>query len=356
MKKTNVSKKYLELLDYLIKNIKNNTYPIGTMIESEHRLRKKFNVSRGTVRTAISNLIKLGYAHSKHGKGTFVTQKNAILHTRLISFTTLDWTDLENNFYRPVISSLVLAAKEHQIKVVYNLTSVDEMNSNEEFFFSFLGEGCAILKHLPLQMYNKLKKNEVPFVIIDNHIPEMECDYVTTDNQGGAFKAVDYLIKLGHRDILYVKAYTDTDAGKGRLAGYKQALHTNNIAYRSELVRTAGKEFLLIKNVRKAVDKLLKEKVHFTAYFAPNDAAAQVYYDVFKENGIRVPEDVSIIGFDNTTMIGRENIFTTMAVDRRLMGKTALELLKKRMDNPKRKFQGVTLPVKLIERTSCKAI
>lgn len=136
----------------------------------------------------------------------------------------------------------------------------------------------------------------IPFVTVGRPIGYPKADYVDADNVGGARTAVEYLLRLGHKDILFVNGPKDHTASIARETGYKEAFEAQGLAPKTDYILYGDFSFESgYDNVRMSLAKGLS----FSAVFAASDLAAMGAITALKEAGIRVGKDVSVIGFDD---------------------------------------------------------
>ena len=119
---------------------------------------------------------------------------------------------------------------------------------------------------------------------------------IEIDNEFGGRMATEYLLRMGHRNIACITGPLDRSDARGRLQGYRKALEEAEIAYDEALVSEAG---FTEESGISAMRKLLKRESGFTAVFACNDHMAFGAYEVLKAEGILVPEQISLVGFDD---------------------------------------------------------
>lgn len=147
------------------------------------------------------------------------------------------------------------------------------------------------------QHFEKLQKAGIPLVIFDRDCPGFTGNKVLVDSYDGAYQAVEYLIKTGCRRIAHIAGPIAIPTFKQRLDGYLNAHYDNSIPIRSELI-VYSTGFSSEDGVE-ATTKLMERHEKFDAVFAVNDAVAIGATHVFRENGYRVPEDISLVGFDD---------------------------------------------------------
>ncbi|MBS7527517.1 LacI family DNA-binding transcriptional regulator [Fusibacter paucivorans] len=135
---------------------------------------------------------------------------------------------------------------------------------------------------------------KIPYIMIDRTFRQKCCHYVVTDHEVGGYLATKHLTDLGHRRIACVTGPLHLDDSKFRLDGYRRALEEASIPYDPALIYEGD---YTVEGGREGINKLLSET--FTAVFAFNDMSAYGVYNVLKANGYNIPDDISLVGYDN---------------------------------------------------------
>ncbi|EJE4203754.1 LacI family DNA-binding transcriptional regulator [Vibrio mytili] len=141
-----------------------------------------------------------------------------------------------------------------------------------------------------------LEEQGIPVVLLNRFIPEMSRSCIDIDNEFGGKLATQYLLKMGHTEIACITGPLDKSDARGRLQGYRKALEEAGLEYNEVLVSEAG--FTEETGVS-ATKKLLKRDCRFSAIFASNDHMAFGAFEVLREEGYSIPDDVSLVGFDD---------------------------------------------------------
>lgn len=255
----------------------------------------------------------------------------------------------------PFYSEVLRGVQEVAICNNYNLIACSH-RMTEKFLSERRVDGAIVLSpNIPDDILLKTAGPQFPIVVMDR---ELECEHiynVLIDNFNGAFQAVKYLIDLGHRKIAYISGPLVSYDNKKRLEGYKQALEENDIKFNPNLIiqgrfteeggYEAMKLFLLNSNITNQID----------AIFSGNDEMAIGAIRALSEKGIRVPEDISIVGYDDIRLASYiQPPLTTVSHYKYEWGTMAASLV---FQGLKDQFKGgkIILPAKLIERSSCKA-
>lgn len=194
----------------------------------------------------------------------------------------------------------------------------------------------------------------LPFVLLDNSFQNRDVDSVGINNIQGTCKAIRYLYQMGHRKIGYIKSKISINSFTERFREYLHQLSELNIPYNPEyVIETDYKEHSILE----AVNAYLPRKDLPTAFFADNDLLGCHAIQAFKRHGIRIPDEVSVIGFDDRPIcLLIEPQLTTIAVSQTLFGPTAVELLITKIRQPRKQSLKVDIGTSLTERGSVKNI
>lgn len=198
--------------------------------------------------------------------------------------------------------------------------------------------------------------SHVPVVAVDPHTGPSGLPTVDSDNLRGAVLATEHLLALGHRRIGFLGGRADLESARLREEGYRAALRSAGIAVDESLVRVGGYR---PETADQPAHELLTMPDRPTAIFAANDLSAIRTMEVARELGMGVPDDVSVIGFDNVPESATTTPpLTTINQPIRRMGEEALRLLVGLMSDSDAvgRATHVTLPTELVERSSCRAL
>jgi LacI family repressor for deo operon, udp, cdd, tsx, nupC, and nupG len=203
----------------------------------------------------------------------------------------------------------------------------------------------------------KLSESGIPVVILDRNVENVPISSVEINNQQAVYEAIQYLIDNGHKRIGYISESLKIDTLKKRLEGYKLALNDNDIDYDPEIVFINEKlqaikvdhGYELMKSVLSSIEEMP------TAFFGASDIIAVGAMKAIKEKNLRIPGDISIMGFDDIALSKfTEPPLTTVSQPKLEMGERAvqllLELIESRFSKPKP--SKVILQTTLIVRDS----
>ena len=192
----------------------------------------------------------------------------------------------------------------------------------------------------------------VPIVVIDRRLPDLRADVVRCDSEGGAYDLTRLLISLGHQEIAILNGPRDVSTAQERVTGYHQALAEAGIELQAECVIYG--EYTLESGSEMA-RQALQAIPRPTALVASNNFIAIGALKVLRELKIRVPEDISLVGFDDLPPDLVVDPFLTAAAQPAYeMGHRATELLLERLSGQgPEAIQEIILPVEMMERRSC---
>ena len=198
----------------------------------------------------------------------------------------------------------------------------------------------------------------LPFVVIDEYFDDYKLDYILTDNVNGGFAATEYLIRCGHKKIGFSGDIHCASSFYDRYLGFLKAMEIYNLPVDSSFVLTDRSlchldtsHFELAAEEFKCIDHLP------TAFFCCNDPESFALYKALASAGLNVPEDVSIMGFDDIdTSRDVSPQLTTMHVEKEFMGKRAVKRLLEIMKNAGGLTEKIVLPSHLVERQSVRKI
>ena len=196
--------------------------------------------------------------------------------------------------------------------------------------------------------------SSIPVVAIDPHTGPSDVPTVDADNLAGAVLATEHLLDLGHRRIAHLSGRTDLESSRLREQGYRTAMAAAGVEVDEALVRSGGYR---PETATDPVRELLTLPDRPTAIFAANDLTAIRTIEVATELGLRVPEDLSVVGFDNVPESALcTPALTTISQPLREMGTAALDLLVRILQGREVESTHVRLPTAMVERGSCKPL
>jgi LacI family transcriptional regulator len=281
------------------------------------------------------------------------------LRTRLTKTIGVLISDITTFFWTTLVRGLQDKAAKAGFSVI--LCNSDEETRNEREYLKTLVErnvdGLVISPTAGNHSYlKKLARSEVPIVLVDRKIRGLGVPAIRVDNRTGAYDAVKHLIGLGHERIAIIKGIDGIETSDERYAGYAQALSEHRIPIRETLVK-AG--WFLKDQAFAATQDILRMRNPPSAIFVCNEPMVSGCILALKENGVRIPEDIAIIGFDDPVWASyMDPPLTTVSQPSYTMGMLAFDyVLAQTAGTAKdRKYlEDVILKPVLVIRKSCGA-
>ena len=314
-------------------------------------LRNRPGISSETRTRVLETVERLGYqvkAPAKRGQlsriGMFVRMESSV-------------TPQMNPFYSRVMSGIEEACRRNGISLLYATLPVDENNHPVENLPLLDNEDVdgllmvgAFVDHTVMTV---LGKRTYPIVLVDAYSDTESYDAVISDNFLASYQVVEYLLKRGHQHIGLVGTEIDAypslrDRRFGYLRALKEAGIANTYIANFNVNRSHGYE---------EVKQLLQDHPQITALFGVNDEVSVSAMRAAGEVGRHVPQDLSIVSFDDTVLATHASPkLTTMHVDTVAMGQAAVQMLTFRLENPNAARMTLTIHPELIERESVASI
>ena len=329
------SPKYLKLKEEIVSWIAGGRYRPGDKLPSENELSEQFGLSRQTVRQSIGELVQEGWLSREQGKGTFVSRLSGERRTaggnRTVGMIT---TYISDYIFPSIVRGVEAGLKEQGYRLL--LSSTDNRKDRErESLEMMLSQGVCGLIVEPTRSaegnpnfdaYMAMQYHGIPLLMINERYPDLDCPVVKQDDEAGGRVATEHLLSLGHRRIAgFFK--TDDLQGVNRMKGFVKAHRERGILVDPELVvryETEQREEL----PRAALRELLNRTDRPTAIVCYNDQLAVALLDVVREADLRVPEDLSIIGYDDSFLATATEIkLTSVNHPKEELGEKAAQLL-----------------------------
>ncbi len=192
---------------------------------------------------------------------------------------------------------------------------------------------------------------KVPVVVADRELSELPVDQVLVDNEQGGYLVGHYLAQLGHRRVGCIAGPQNLRPSADRVKGFRRAMDDADLPLPDEALVYGD---FYYSGGEAAMLELLQRDLDLTAVFAANDSMAIGAINVLHRAHLRVPDDISVIGFDNTTQSKAMSPgLTTIAQPITELGRTSVSLLLERIKQPDQPLSRMLLPTTLIERESC---
>ena len=267
-------------------------------------------------------------------------------------------SDVTNPFWTTVARGTEDAASEENYSVI--LCNTDEDVAKQDKYVQLLlrrqVDGFLLVPASDtIDTIGFIQQQRVSLVILDRQLSGVSADVVRGDSEGGAYDLTRYLIELGHQRIAILSGPETTSTSIQRVAGYKRALEDAHLKIDTELISYG--RFYQDSGYERTKQLLTLSRCP-TALFAGNNFIAIGMMKALYESGLRIPEDMSVVGFDDLPPGLLVQPFLTVAVQPAYdMGYRATKLLLERIANTgESSCQEIVLPTQLVMRQSCRSI
>lgn len=323
---------------------------IGTASQALNNSPKVTEETRSRVLDAARTL---GYVF-KERKEPVTSNTSKISVIGVLSKHDIGEPTLANPFYSHIISGIETECRRLGIGLMVSSIEVDPENRPVEWpamLDNQMVNGLIFLgTQLEATAYAAKQKLNIPTILIDSYAFNLPFDSVLTDNYQGAELAINHLLQLGHRKIALLGWQEGCAPSIAeRHAAYIEIMKTNGLLNTNYVVRSR----LSRPEVHQATLKLFREHPEITALFACNDDTAAGAMAAVQEIGLRVPEDVSVIGFDNIALASELSPpLTTIHVHKNWMGILGVRFLLERAAHPEKPKSTTRVSTQLVIRES----
>lgn len=306
--------------------------------------------TRNTVKRAIK---KLKYHPSRSARG-LASQK-----TGNIGFILTEDHFLRSEpFYTNIFLGAELEAHKHEYYIL--LTTIPSTYSNDQKLPRFILEknidGIIIAGSVPIEIIKEVRKYNFPLAFVDFYISDKAFSSVLIDNINGGKMAAEYLLSKKHTNIGFIAGNMKHPSILERQIGFKTQIESCGIQW-NDSICCADEPNTTRQDGYRAAQKLYKKNKNITALFASNDAMALGAMQFFKENGINVPGDISVIGFDDVEAGAQSDPpLTTIRVPKVELGMEVIKLMSDMIQNSSKLTRKILVPVELIERKSTREL
>lgn len=355
---TNPVPLYQQIIEDIQNQIETGRLKSGDRIAPNIELAKSYDVSLITIKKAIAELIREGLLYGRVGKGTFVAENGSVPSGGETIGLVL--TDFHNPFFIQISHHLETRSPACGYKLLFSYSSNDfEREENQIRHFQELGVRGLIIastehtNRVP-RIVSELHETGFPYVMI-SFIDDPAIHYVGTDHEMGAMMAAEYLIRSGCRKLGYINAERGNPLGAFRRQGFLLALREHGLDYipEFEFAFPASRQdyesgFAIGEDFCRLLDRP-------DGVFAFNDHSALGFERALRAGGLRIPGDVSLVGFDDVFFPVPPPVpLTTIHQPTGQIANRALDILAAQMEGRPFETRTILKPA-LIERESCRA-
>lgn len=309
---------------------------------------------------------ELGYVH--RGRASKVTldkeldKKDSnglpkISHVAFCCRTGIGFTSsvIHNPYFGLILNGVEIECRRHKLHLIFHVVedSPGEFTHFQESLQRSVADAILLANFTNSALISNIPKLNLPVVLMDHYYPGVQMDIVMNENYGGSYQAVQYLIEKGHRRIGFIDGLPHYTVMR-RKDGYRKAMEDSGLGYDPARIVPCN---LSVEDGRRAADRVVNMGLDCTAYLCANDSSAIGFIQRMSELGRRIPDDISIIGFDNIEMSGLISpALTTVDTNPVAVGRMAVRILLNRVKDPGMPFMQHLLPSNLIERLSVRTM
>lgn len=383
--KENNNVKHTKIYDTLYASIVAGDFAPNNKIPTEEELSKKFGASRPTVGKALQRLVKKGVIERRQGSGTFVKDHFGSENKRqtigiIIPRTSFQSSQFRNmsSLFDNVLAEMSHAATKQNCYLLYNnlisenfdqfypstqktCQQLIEKNVSGVLFFPL--PICDEYKNANYDLVKKFTDAGIAVTLLDRDIFELprrsKYDLVGSDHIDAGFNITEHLIKLGRQKIFFLSDKIRCSSTQGKTIGYKNAVNLHQIS--KDNSGAFSFEAKTKTDIEHTFDQ--NEIVNFINTHKPDGLvcmhdrmAAEILHIITKVMKLRVPEDISVVGFDDESFAGFMSVpLTTMRQSTTNIAECAIDTLLSRIQNPNQAPKNIQISTELIVRKSCGA-
>lgn len=351
--------KYEKVMDFYKEYIHDNNLTDGEILPSESQVAEHFSFSRDTIRRALDQLEKNGVVYRQRGKGTFYKDPKKVKREKKIAVIT---TYLSNYIFPQIISGIeeVVSSKHYTLTLANTDNDPDKERKHLKKIINDQVDGLIIeptksaVNKLNMDLYQELNNKKIPYVMLNAYYKSLDPSYAIVNDYRGAYKAAQYLLQLGHRNIAGIFKQDDLQ-GDIRKKGFLAALKD----YQVDLDSVEIGSYItsqIASYPYHYTNKLLNKADRPTAVLCYNDEVAISVIQAILDKKLKIPDDLSVIGFDDSFLAASNNVrLTTVRHPKAELGRHAARLLFNMLEIGVEKPRFLYNP-ELIVRDSCKEL
>jgi LacI family transcriptional regulator len=362
--------KHRKISSHLEMEIASGKHAAGARLPSEQQLVQQFGVSRPTVARALRDLEAKGLIERRAGSGTYVSsnQNRRSNSARVLGLLVPGLSNTE--IFHIICGEIASLARVHEYGLLWGGSTNPRQDADaslqhaEEICKQFIerkisGVFFAPAELLPrqeeanYQLAESLREAGITVVLVDRDLgafpKRSDFDLVGIDNLAGGYMIAEHLIKLGCRKLLFVSRPLSAATVNARIAGVREAMAQNHLELDSHWVREGDPKDL--KFVRSLVSGRLADAV-----ICANDDTAAVLMRTMESQGLKPPNDIRVVGFDDVKYATLVSVpLTTIHQPCRDIAHVAFQTMLRRLAEPTLPIQSINLTPTLVVRESCGA-
>jgi DNA-binding LacI/PurR family transcriptional regulator len=264
-------------------------------------------------------------------------------------------TSVKDPFFQEVLSGISSFCNSHDFSISLASGETDEaiFQDTVKMVQGKRVDGVIVLySKIDDKVVPYLYEKEIPFVVLGRPFLEPnKIMSVDNDNVQAAKEATEYLINLGHEQIAFIDSMEQAEVGESRLNGFRLAMSMNDPGLTQEYVRRIPFDNVKAKAV---IKQLMNSQKRPTAFVVTGDILSLIVLSALQEQEIKVPEDVSIVSFNNSVIADYSNPpLTSVDIRTYQLGFESAKYLIEKLNNPANFSKSVIIPTVIVERESC---
>lgn len=325
----------MELVDWIQEQVALGNFKPGDKLHSENELKEMFHMSRQTVRHAIGILEEEGVLIRKQGSGTYINELRQNIskkRTRILVVTTY----VDGYIFPRTIQGIqsVLSENGYSVEMAFTNNHVklekmilEEALEKDEIAGAIIETTKSGIPNPNMDLYREFLKRKIPLIFINCYYPALPVPHVSLNDKMAGKKATEHLLEMGHRKIGGIFKLDDLQ-GHLRYTGYQEAMKNAGIEIDNSHI--VWIDTVSLQNLEECKAMILGRFADCSGVVCYNDQMAFELVKILNSEGIRVPEDVSLVSIDNSelTVVGDVELTSVPHPMEKLGEKTAQNLVK----------------------------
>jgi LacI family transcriptional regulator len=317
------------------------------------------NVDGEIKQRVLTSVKSLGYIHVPKRRTNIVNQYSEPVGKKLLQVSSIIMCVREmetpaprNLYYSHVLHGAQTECARRAVNMVYSSLkdSAASISEVQAILQRSQAAGLLLVGLNNRALIEKVLQLNLPLVLVNNHFPNLAADTVVCDFYEGTKLAIGHLVELGHRNIVFVTGPNDDYSVQRRVEGYRIGLIKAGLPYRPELVFQSN---MTISGGEEVARRILESNLDYSAICCVNDGTAIGVVRTLRAAGVRVPDDVSVMGFDNLDVAALISpSLTTIHTNIEALGMLAIDHLIERVQRPDRLYRHTLVGVELVRRAS----
>ncbi|MDD2971575.1 MAG: GntR family transcriptional regulator [Lachnospiraceae bacterium] len=334
--------KYLEIVNWIQGKIESGEFKSGNKLYSENELSEMFHISRQTVRHAIDVLEQRSLLTRIQGSGTYISGTDScVAATEKTMNIAVVSTYVDSYIFPNIIKGIekTLSREGYMVQIAFTNNKIErERDIIQNILEKNNIDGLIVeatksaLPNPNLMFYEQIMDRGIPVIFFNSYYPTLQAPHVALNDKLMGKKVTQYLIQKGHKKIAAIfKA--DDGQGHQRYAGYVEAMLEADIKLNDTNIIWLDTEYM--RDLKDEKKQILTRMKGCTAVFCYNDEIAFLLEEICQKEGIAIPEDLSIIGIDNSDLASLSDIpFTSISHPMEKLGIKVSENLIHLIENP----------------------